>query len=63
MRKVVWSDETSFSYARAIQPMPKLGPWAEELEGRLEVNEKKRRRDRLSLLRIYEDLSALIDYH
>ena len=29
VRKVVRSDETSFSYARAIQPMPKLGPWVE----------------------------------
>ena len=27
VRKVVRGDETSFSYARKIQPMPKLGPW------------------------------------
>ena len=39
--------------------MPKLGPWVEELERRLEANEKKPRRDRLSLLRIHEDLAAL----
>ena len=39
--------------------MPKLGPWVEELEHRLEANEKKPRRDRLSLLRIHEDLAAL----
>ena len=36
-----------------------LGPWVEELERRLEANEKKPRRDRLSLLRIHEDLAAL----
>ena len=41
-------------YERKIQPMPKLGPWVEELERRLEANEKKPRRDRLSLLRIHE---------
>ncbi len=27
VRKVVRGDETSYSYARKIQPMPKLGPW------------------------------------
>ena len=59
VRKVVRGDETSFSYARKIQPMPKLGPWVEELERRLEANEKKPRRDRFSLLRIHEDLLAL----
>ena len=59
VRKVVRGDETSFSCERKIQPMPKLGPWVEELERQLEVNEKKKRRDRLSLLRIHEDLAAL----
>ena len=59
VRKVVRGDETSYSYERKIQPMPKLGPWVEELERRLEANEKKARRDRLSLLRIHEDLAAL----
>ena len=59
VRKVVRGDETSYSYERKIQPMPKLGPWVDELERRLEANEKKPRRDRLSLLRIHEDLAAL----
>ena len=39
--------------------MPKLGPWVEELERQLEANEKKARKDRLSLLRIHEDLASL----
>ena len=59
VRKVVRGDETSYSYERKIQPMPKLGPWVEELERRLEANEKKPRRDRFSLLRVHEDLLAL----
>ena len=29
VRKVVRGDETSFSYERKIQPMPKLGPWVD----------------------------------
>ena len=59
VRKVVRGDETSFSYERKIQPMPKLGPWVEELERQLKANEKKARKDRLSLLRIHEDLVSL----
>ena len=59
VRKVVRSGETSFSYERKVQPMPKLGPWIEELERRLEANEEKARRDRLSMVRIYEDIASL----
>ena len=59
VRKVVRGDETSYSYERKIQPMPKLGPWVDELERQLKANEKKARRDRLSLLRIHEDLASL----
>ena len=51
VRKVVRSDETSFRYERKGQPLPKLGPWVEELERRLEANEGEKKRDRLSLLR------------
>ena len=59
IRKVVRGDATSHTYARKIQPMPKLGPWVEELERQLKANEKKQRRDRLSLLQIHEDLGEL----
>ena len=59
VRKVVRSGETSFSYERKVQPMPKLGPWIEELERRLGANEEKARRDRLSMVRIYEDIASL----
>ena len=33
VRKVVRGDETSYSYERKIQPMPKLGPWVGERTG------------------------------
>ena len=59
VRKAVRSDETSAVYARKVQPRPKLGPWIGELDRRLEANEKKPRRDRLSMMRIYEDLALL----
>ena len=59
VRKVIRSDRTAFSYDRQVQPMPKLGPWREALEGMLEVNEGKGKRERLTLLRLSEDLEAL----
>ena len=59
VRNVVRSGETSFRYERKVQPMPKLGPWVEELERRLEANEQEKKRDRLSVLRIFEALGEL----
>ena len=59
VRKVVRSGETSYRYERKVQPLPKLGPWVEELERRLEANEGEKKRDRLSLLRIFEALAEL----
>ena len=59
VRKVVRSGETAFGYERKLQQMPKLGAWVEELERRLEAKEDKERRDRLSVLRMYEELAEL----
>ena len=42
VRKVVRGDETSFSYERKIQPMPKLGPWVALRADRIESLQKKR---------------------
>jgi DNA invertase Pin-like site-specific DNA recombinase len=33
VRKVLRSEETSFSFERQMQPRPKLGRWKEELDG------------------------------
>src|SRR5215510_4822312 len=35
VRKVLRSGETSFEYERQVQPRPKLGRWAVQLEGLL----------------------------
>ena len=56
VRKVVRSDATAFSYERKQQPRPKLGPWQDELDRMLAANEKKPVRDRLTVIRIFEDL-------
>src|SRR5271169_4842838 len=46
VRRILRSGETAFSYEREVQPRPKLGPWTEAL-------------DRLTLIRIYEELRPL----
>ena len=58
IRKAIRGHVTSFRYERTVQPLPKLGPWVGELERLLEANEGKRRRERLSLLRIFEQLQG-----
>src|ERR1700751_2208315 len=56
VRKVLRSGETSFEYERQVQPRPKLGPWAVELDGLLAANVAKSARERLTLIRIFEEL-------
>jgi len=59
VRKVIRSDATEFRYERSRQPLPRVGPWRERLEGFLEENERLPSRQRLTIIRIYEDLVAL----
>ncbi len=59
VRKALRSEATSFAYERDNQPLPKLGPWSEKLDGLLAENEKKAARERLTLIRVFEDLSGL----
>ena len=59
VRKILRSDETDFSYEREHQPMPRIGPWQEQLDRFLGANEGKPSRERLTLIRIYEEVRAL----
>jgi len=56
VRKVLRSGETSFEYERLVQPRPKLGRWAAELDGLLAGNAAKSAREQLTLIRIFEEL-------
>src|ERR1700720_2143180 len=56
VRKVLRSGETSFEYERVVQPRPKLGRWAAELDGLLAANAVKSAREQLTLIRIFEEL-------
>src|SRR6476661_789420 len=59
VRKVLRSDATEFRYEREHQPMPKIGPWQDQLDGLLSSNHGKAARERLTLIRIYEELRGL----
>ena len=59
VRKVIRSDATEFRYERETQRLPKIGPWREQLEGLLSENEAKASRERLTLVRLFEELRGL----
>src|SRR3984957_9625563 len=50
------SEATEFRYERGEQPQPRIGPWREVLDEMLASNEAKPRRERLTLIRIFEAL-------
>ncbi len=59
VRKVLRSGETSFSYEREVQPRPKIGRWKAELDRLLAKNAGAAARERLTLIRLFEELRAL----
>lgn len=59
VRKVLRSGETSFSYEREVQPRPKLGAWKAEIDRVLAANATKAARERLTLIRVFEELRTL----
>jgi len=59
VRKVIRSQATEFRYERSRQPLPRIDPWRDQLDGLLLENEGKPARERLTLIRIFEELRAL----
>ncbi len=59
VRKILRSGETDFTYEREHQPRPRIGPWVEHVDRFLQANEGKAARERLTLIRIYEEVRAL----
>jgi len=59
VRKVLRSGATAFEYEREVQPLPKLGPWRDDLDRLLTENEGRAARERLTLIRIFEALRGL----
>jgi len=59
VRKVIRSGATEFRYERGRQPLPRIDPWRGQLDGLLLANEGKAARERLTLIRIFEELRGL----
>src|SRR6202035_4535374 len=59
VRKVIRSQATEFRYERSRQPLPRIDPWRDQLDGLLLENEGNPARERLTLIRIFEELRAL----
>ncbi len=59
VRKVIRSGATSFAYEREVQPLPKLGPWRDDLDRMLATNASRPARERLTLIRVFEALRGL----
>jgi transposase len=58
VRKVIRSGATEFTYERRVQPKPKLGRFQARLDEILAINVGRAARERLTLVRIYEELCA-----
>jgi len=58
VRRIVRSGETEPVYERKTQPRPKLGPWRDRLDELLAANAAKPERERLTLIRLYEELNS-----
>ena len=56
VRKVIRSGTTEFRYEREEQPLPKIGRWRDTLDQLLLANETKAARERLTLIRVFEEL-------
>jgi transposase len=59
VRKVIRAEATAFRYERGQQPRPRIGPWQDRLDGLLLANEEKAARERLTLIRVFEELRGL----
>jgi len=56
VRKVIRSRATDYTYDRTTQPRPQIDPWRSELDALLAENDRRPKRERLTLIRIYEEL-------
>ena len=56
VRSVIRSEATEFRYEREAQSLPRIGPWSNKLDQLLLTNEGKASRERLTLIRLFEEL-------
>src|SRR5258706_6421797 len=54
VRKVIRSEATEFRYERGRQPLPRIDPWRDQLDGLLLANEGKPARELITALQGFE---------
>ena len=59
VRRAIACETGEFHYERSVQPLPKLGSHVAELSRLLEENERRSQRERLTLIRVWEELREL----
>lgn len=59
VRKVIRTGVTELTYESSIQPQPKIGPCKAELDEMLAANAQRPKRDQLTWIGSFEELSAL----
>jgi len=59
VRRAIACETGEFHYERSVQPLPKLGSHVADLKRLLEENERRLRRERLTLIRVWEELREL----
>jgi transposase len=59
VRKVIRSGATEFTYQRKAQSKPKIDPFRERLDQMLADNARRLKRERLTLIRVFEELRDL----
>src|SRR6195256_2905732 len=59
VRRAIASQTGEFHYERSVQPLPKLGSHVADLSRLLEENERRSRREQLTLIRVWEELREL----
>src|SRR5437764_439008 len=59
VRKVLRSGATSFEYVQVVQTRPQLGAWHGDLDRMLSDNQAGPARERLTLIRMFEELRGL----
>ena len=58
VRKVVGSSVAEFTCGRGVRPQAKIGPWRDELDRMPAENAGKPKRERLTRIRVFEELRA-----
>jgi transposase len=59
VRRAITCETGEFRYERSVQPLPRLGSHVADLNRLLEENERRTRRERLTMIRVWEELRGL----